>query len=155
MHRLTVDDALRSLGSRSSGLSTAEALLRLRTVGSNRVEHGIRTPWWRRLFGTFVEFFALVLWAAAGLAFIAEWLDPGQHSDRIGYAVVAVILISGGFTFWQEHRAERTLDELQKLLPQRVSAVRDGNVVELSTDQLVPGTSSCWSKATTFRPMHG
>jgi sodium/potassium-transporting ATPase subunit alpha len=33
---------------------------------------------------------------------------------RIGYAVIAVILVSGVFSFWQEYRIEQTLAALQK-----------------------------------------
>jgi len=137
--RLPVDDALLSVGSQRQGLSSAEAAERLRVHGTNRVERLARTPWWLRLGREFVRFFSLILWVAAALAFVADWYDPANGMSRIGVAVVAVVLISGVFTFWQEYRAERTLDALQKLLPQQVRAMRDGTVVALPTNQLVPG----------------
>ena len=139
IYLLPVADALRSVGSRHQGLSLAEAADRLRAYGANRVERPARAPWWLRLCREFVQFFSLILWVAATLAFVADWYDPGNGMNRIGAAVVAVILISGVFTFWQEYRAERTLDALQKLLPQQVRALRDGAVLALPTDQLVPG----------------
>ena len=39
---------------------------------------------------------------------------------KIGFAIVAVILVSGLFSFWQEYRVERTLAALRELLPQKV-----------------------------------
>jgi len=39
----------------------------------------------------------LILWLAAALALLAEWIDPGQGMAKIGYALVAVIVVSGIF----------------------------------------------------------
>ncbi len=139
IHRLSVDDALASLRSNPAGLSSAEARRRLREFGPNRVEKVARqSPVWR-LLKEFTRFFAVILWAAAALAFVAEWLDPGQGMARIGYAVVVIILVSGAFSFWQEYRSERTLAALCKLLPQQVSAVRDNVIVQVPADQIVVG----------------
>jgi hypothetical protein len=76
-----------------------------------------------------VQFFSLILWAAAGLAFLAEWSVPGEGMARIGVAIVAVIVVSSLFSFWQEYRVEQTLAALRKLLPQNVKLMRDGKVV--------------------------
>ncbi|MBI3343770.1 MAG: cation-transporting P-type ATPase [Gammaproteobacteria bacterium] len=121
------------------GLSSAEAATRLREYGPNRVAEAAREPLALRLAKEFVQFFSLILWVAAGLAFLAEWSDPGQGMARLGYAIVAVILVSGLFSFWQEHRAERTLAALRRLLPQQANALRDGAAVRLPVEQLAPG----------------
>ena len=94
----------------------------------------------------------MILWLAAALAFLAEWSDPGRGMAKVGYAIVAVIVVSGLFSFWQEYRVERTLAALRELLPQQVERVARGQGGRrLLADQLVPGRrSSCWSKATTF-----
>jgi sodium/potassium-transporting ATPase subunit alpha len=51
------------------------------------------------------------------LAFVAEWSDPGHGMAKVGYAILAVIVVSGLFSFWQEFRVERTLAALRGLLP--------------------------------------
>lgn len=117
----------------------AEAERRLRELGPNLVPEVAREPPWLRLLKEFVHFFSLILWVAAGLAFVAEWSAPGQGMAKIGYAIVAVILVSGVFSFWQEYRVERTLAVLRKLLPQQVKVLRDGKVIQGSAEQLVPG----------------
>lgn len=61
-----------------------------------------RAPWVLRLAREFTQFFSLILWIAAGLAFLAEWSGPGQGMARLGYAIVAVIVVSGVFSFWQD-----------------------------------------------------
>jgi sodium/potassium-transporting ATPase subunit alpha len=132
-------EALAALNSRVDGLSTAEVVRRLAEFGPNRVEAMARMPWWLSLLREFAHFFALILWVAAGLAFTAAYLEPGQGMLELGLAIVGVILINGGFSFWQAYRAEQALAALSELLPQQVDACRAGQGVLLSADQLVPG----------------
>src|ERR1039457_3789970 len=139
IHQLSVEDALRRLRSKPEGLSSEEALRRLREFGPNRVERIARESVWLRLFREFTRFFSAILWADAGLAFFTEWSDPGQGMARIGYAIIVVILVSGLFSLWQEYRVERTLDALQKLLPQRNQVLRNNDVAQLPAEDLVVG----------------
>ena len=139
IHQLSVDAALDSLCTTADGLSAAEAERRLSEYGPNRIEKMARTPAALRLLREFVQFFSVILWVAAALAFVAEWSAPGQGMARIGYALIGVILVSGIFSFWQEYRVEQTLDALQKLLPRQVSLLRGGSQVGLAIEQLVPG----------------
>ena len=139
IHQLPLEDALKSLDSAVDGLSPSEAQRRLRQFGPNRIEKAAGTPPLLRLLREFVQFFSVILWVGAALAFFAEWSAPGQGMVRIGYAVIIVILVSGTFSFWQEHRVEQSLEALQKLLPPRVNMLRDGSVVRFAADQLVPG----------------
>ena len=139
IQQLSASDAAASLNSSAQGLSSAEALRRLKEYGPNRVEEVRRESLLLRFVKEFVHFFALILWLAAALAFLAEWVDPGQGMAKIGYAVVAVIVVSGIFSFWQEFRIERTLAALRDLLPQQVEILREGKAVRLLADQLVPG----------------
>jgi calcium-translocating P-type ATPase len=139
IHQLSIDEALASVQSRPEGLSTADALRRLEEYGPNKVERMAPQPAAWRLLKEFTQFFSVILWVAAGLAFIADWLDPGQGMARIGYTVIAVIIVSGVFSFWQEHRIEQTLAALQKLLPQSVKLLRDNRVVQRPVDEIVVG----------------
>ena len=139
IHQLSADEALASLKSNPHGLSSPEALRRLAEYGPNRVEKVAGEPMFLRFLKEFTHFFALILWLAAALAFLAEWSDPGRGMAKVGYAIVAVILVSGLFSFWQEFRVERTLAALRDLLPQQVDVLREGRAVRLLADQLVPG----------------
>lgn len=137
--QLTVAEALASLKSSPTGLSSAEAERRLAEFGPNKVIKITHAQWGRRILRDFAHFFAIILWISAALAFIAEWNDPGQGMDRVGYAIIIVIVVSGLFSFWQEYRVEQTLAALQRLLPQQVKAIRDARVVQLDVASLVPG----------------
>ena len=139
IHQLSPLDAVASLKSTTEGLGHAEAARRLQEFGRNVVQEVARSPLWLRFLREFVTFFSLILWFAAGLAFLAEWSDPGEGMAKVGYAIVTVIVVSGLFSFWQEYRVERTLAALRSLLPQQVQVLREGMTTIVPTEQLVPG----------------
>ena len=136
---LSIADALRSLRTSEQGLSAAEAERRLGEYGANRLDEIGHEAEWQRFFAEFTHFFALILWVAAGLAFFAEPRSPGEGMWQLGVAIVAVILINGSFSFWQEYRAERAIAALRKLLPQTVKVMRDSQLFTLPAKALVPG----------------
>jgi sodium/potassium-transporting ATPase subunit alpha len=144
-HLHTIESVYAHLHSSAQGLSQAEAIKRLKRYGPNELEEiseqafvaGL--PFLKNLLKEFTHFFALILWLAAALAFVAEWKSPGQGMATLGYAVLGVILINGLFSFWQEYRAEKALAALRNLLPHHTTALRDGRAVQLPVAELVPG----------------
>jgi calcium-translocating P-type ATPase len=137
--RLSPEEALASLNSRREGLDAGEARRRLAEFGPNRVERVRREPLALRFLRSFTHFFALILWLAAAVAFVAEYLEPGGGMATLGTAIAAVVVVNGLFGFWQEYRAERMLDALSRLLPDQVKTVRDGAVSLVHAAQVVPG----------------
>ncbi len=137
--RLSPDEALASLHSRREGLTAAQAGHRLAEFGPNRVEELAREPAWLKFIRQFTHFFALLLWLAAALSFTAEWFQPGQGMGRLALAIMAVILVNGIFSFWQEYRAGQAIAALCRLLPREVRVLRDGVIRTLDAQYLVPG----------------
>jgi magnesium-transporting ATPase (P-type) len=138
-HRHTIEELYAHLHSSAQGLSQAEAVQRRTRYGANQIEKITEQSFIGRLLKEFTHFFALILWFAAGLAFVAEWNDPRQGMATLGYAVLGVILVNGVFSFWQEYRAEKALAALRNLLPHHTTALRDGKTVQLAVAELVPG----------------
>ncbi|MDE2309986.1 MAG: cation-transporting P-type ATPase, partial [Betaproteobacteria bacterium] len=138
-HRHPIEELYAHLHSSAQGLAQAEAVQRRTKYGANQLEKISEQSFIARLLKEFTHFFALILWLAAGLAFAAEWKDPGQGMAMLGYAVLGVILINGLFSFWQEYRAEKALAALRDLLPRHTTALRDGRAVQLPVAELVPG----------------
>ena len=129
---LSVDEVLAEFGSGPGGLTTDEALVRLHRVGPNALP-GERGPGSaRQLLAQMVHRFALMLWIAAILAFIGGM-------PQLGWAIVAVVLINGVFSFAQEYRAERATRALSALLPETTTVIRDGRRSPIPAAELVPG----------------
>ena len=143
IHRLDAHAALQSLRSSDDGLSADEARRRLREFGPNAVRSPRPVPWALRLARHFTHFFALLLWLAALLAFIADSYAPGQGMRLLGVAILGVILINGLFSWWQEHRTQRTLAALQRLLPHEVKVRRGGELLTLPAT-VVTGLFTHW-----------
>ncbi len=139
IHQLTEEQAYTSLRSSANGLSEQEAQRRLREYGPNRVEEIEKKHLLPSFIQEFTHFFALILWLAAILAFIAEWNAPGQGMAMLGYAIIGVIIINGVFSFWQEYRAQEAVAALRDLLPPQVKIMRDGGIRQIPVSELVPG----------------
>ena len=139
IQRLATDEALSSLRTSLAGLLPSEAARRRVEFGPNHVEEVGREHLLVRFAREFTHFFAIILWVGATLAFLADYFDPGQGMARLGVAIVAVIVVNGIFSFWQEYKAERAVSALRQLLPQTVKARRGGEIVEIPATELVPG----------------
>ena len=131
----------------SEGLTTAEAASRLRRDGPNELPLPPRTPAWRRLAAQMVHFFALMLWVAGVLAFVAGM-------PQLGVAIFVVVVLNGVFAFVQEERAEHAAERLRDLLPRRVTVVRDGEPCgDRRPRSWSSATSCCSPPATGSRPI--
>lgn len=116
----------------AAGLSTGQAQALLSSTGPKRIPEAASVPAWRRFIAEFTHFFAALLWGAAALAFLAGM-------PQLGFAVVAVVLINGLFSYVQEERAEHAATRLRALLPAKVTVRRDGRLARVDVADLVPG----------------
>jgi len=139
LHSQSIEGLYAHLHSSAQGLAQAEAAQRLARYGANQLEKITEQSFVGKLLKEFTHFFALILWLAAALAFVAEWKSPGQGMATLGYAVLGVILVNGLFSFWQEYRAEKALAALRNLLPHHSTTLRDGKAVQVLVADLVPG----------------
>jgi magnesium-transporting ATPase (P-type) len=114
------------------GLRAIEAAERLARDGPNTIPTLERRSAGRELLAQMTHFFALLLWVASGLAFVARM-------PQLGAAIIVVVVVNGVFSFLQEWRAERAAQQLQDLLPRRATVVRDGAEIEIDTSAVVTG----------------
>ncbi|MBZ0160908.1 MAG: cation-transporting P-type ATPase [bacterium] len=139
IHRLAPEEALKALGTTAQGLSEAEAERRLGEFGLNELQTAERIPVLAMLGRQCTHFLAILLWAAAALAFVADWMKPGEGMDLLGWAIIGVIGVNALFSFVQEYKAERAIIALRRLLPMRVKVVRAGEIREVPASILTPG----------------
>lgn len=91
-----------------------------------------RVSRWRRLLRQLTHLLALLLWAAAFLAFVSG-------TPELGTAIIVIVLLNAAFAFAQEDRADRSAQRLQSLMPAQALVRRDGRIIEVSAASLVPG----------------
>lgn len=126
------EQLLELLQTAEGGLPSAEAARRLSEFGPNEIQEVRGRPAIFKFLENFYHLFAIMLWVAGGLAFVADM-------PQLGYAVFSVIFINAIFSFWQEHKAEKATEALKRMMPRRARVVRDGQVVEVPAAELVPG----------------
>lgn len=61
----------------------------------------------------------------------------GEYIDAI--AIIAIIFVNGILGFFQERRAERSLEALKELSAPQVAVLREGEWVKIPSKELVPG----------------
>jgi len=139
INRLPADEVLKRLETGDSGLSTDEALRRLIHFGANILIDPGRHSMLHGLVRHFTHFLALLLWVAAALAFAADLMRPDEGMATLGWAILGVIIINALFAFFQEYKAERAVQALRQLLPDKAWVTRDGQSIKIPRNEIVPG----------------
>jgi len=126
------DTLLRQLASSRDGLSAPDAARRLRLYGRNEVRAHRRLTRTGVLFNQLRNPLLLVLvFAALASAMTGEWVDA--------MIVVSIVLATVGIGYTREYHAETAAAALQARVQTRARALRDGQVTELTTAEVVPG----------------
>ena len=129
---VTVAECLEQLATSRDGLAPAEATARLLRFGRNMLPRAHRTPWWIALASNFVHLFAILLWLAALLAWLAGM-------PELTLAIGLVVVVNGLFSYWQQYRAQQTVQALESLLPRRVSVRRGGTELVIDAAEVAIG----------------
>lgn len=127
------DEVVRQMQSNlSTGLSHAEAELRLKKFGENKITKSKKRSPVLIFFSQFNSPIVFLLLFATGLSFyFKEWLD--------GIAILIVILINSAIGFYMEFQAERSMDILKKLTAIPAKIFRNGTLLEHDSINVVPG----------------
>ena len=138
---LPVPDALAVLGSSLSGLPSADVAARRERFGPNELPRPRRRRIWRRFIAQFTDLFAVVLLVASGITFLAYAVQqPRDVSNlQLAVAILCVVVLNAAIGFAQEYSAEHTAESLQAMVPHTCRVLRDGDRVEISALELVPG----------------
>ena len=139
IHNLEIDEVWSLLRSRTGGLRPDEVAQRLSEIGPNELTSPPRWIWLRTVVKQFANLFSLLLDGSAVLCFVADRMQPGQGMALLGWALLAVAVLNALFTSAQAIRAERAMQALRSMLPQRITVRRGGVEQEVRIEDLVPG----------------
>lgn len=114
------------------GLTPEQVETRRKQFGYNVVESDKQTPKWLIFLRQFQDFMVLVLLAAT---LIAGML--GEYIDAI--AIMIIVLINGIIGFFQENKAEKSLEKLRELSTPTAYVLRDREWVRIPSKEVVVG----------------
>jgi len=137
-HSLSLESALRALGSAHAGISQQEADARFQKNGPNQLAEMKRDPWYVMLLKQFKSLPIIMLICAAIISF-ALGLSVDSKKLIDGTAITVAILLAVFFGFFQEYKAEKAMEALKRMVVQRCVVVRAGKDVMVDSRMLVPG----------------
>jgi Ca2+-transporting ATPase len=132
-HTLSSEEALREQGvDATTGLSPAEAERRLKQFGPNKFAAAKKEPGYVAFLNQYKDPMQIVLLVAAIVSLIIQ-----QWSTAL--ILIVLTLFNALLALRQEGKAEASVAALQKMLIVTSRVRRDGQVIELPAEQLVPG----------------
>jgi P-type Ca2+ transporter type 2C len=133
-HTLSIPEALAAEEvDAQRGLSTAQAGERRRTFGPNRFAEAEQEPRWRAFLRQYTDVMQIVL-LVAGLGSIWPLKEYGT-----GLVLLALTLFNAVLGLQQEGKAAAAVAALQKMMIVKAKVRRDGRLVEIAAEELVPG----------------
>lgn len=131
------EEVLKEQNSSEQGLSTGEAQQRLSRFGKNELEKGKKTSLLKRFLGELADPMIIILIVAAAISGITAFYEGESFADVI--IILAVVIINAVLGVVQESKAEAAIEALQEIAAATSKVLRDGKVVTLKSDELVPG----------------
>ncbi len=131
-HTIDADEVIEILKSDSEGLTSSEAEARLTEYGRNQLDEGKKTTVFEMFFNQFKDLMIIVLLVAAVISGIT-----GEIADT--FIILAIVIINAIMGVVQESKAEKSLDALKKMSTTHAKVKRDGEIIDLSSEDLVPG----------------
>ncbi|MGB5913076.1 MAG: cation-translocating P-type ATPase [Promethearchaeia archaeon] len=146
-HAITSDKVEELLEtSTERGLTEAQINTRLEKYGKNELIKEKGKTALQIFISQFKDFliylliFAIIISLVIG---IWESSKPGAEAWSSEYTdavvIAAILIVNAVLGFYQEYQAERSLESLKKLAPHYAKVRREGKVIEIDVEDLVPG----------------
>ncbi|MBM4145845.1 MAG: cation-translocating P-type ATPase [Nitrospira sp.] len=131
-HQKNINEVIDELKSSSQGISSEEALGRLKEYGPNELKEKKKKTSFMMFLDQFKDFMIIVLIAAA---IISGFI--GDITDTI--AIIVIVMLNAVIGFVQEYRAEKAMAALKKMAASFATVIRSGVAANIPAAELVPG----------------
>lgn len=131
-HELPILEVFEKTEGRRLGLSTDEAVRRLKKHGKNILPKRSGPGVLSLLLRQFNSPLIYILFIAIAVSFLLDHVADAVF-------IIIVLLINTLVGFWQEYKAGNALESLRTLVVVRAKVLRDGNEKEVPAEDLVPG----------------
>ena len=135
---MSVNEIFRALQTDSiKGLSSGEVLSRQARDGFNEFEKTKHTTLWQKFISQFKSFMIIVLIFAAVISGITEYMNGEGITDAL--IILSILIVNAIIGVFQEAKAEKSLDALEKLSAPHCKVIRDGETRIIESRELVVG----------------
>ena len=130
-------EALEALESSENGLSDAEAQKRLEKNGKNRLREAKGKSIILRFLEQLADPMIIILIVAAAISGVLAVVENESFTDVI--IILSVVIINAVLGVYQESKAEKAIEALQKMSAATSKVLRDGRVTVIRSEDLVVG----------------
>jgi len=146
----STEEVLQGLDANVGGLTTEEAKKRLEKYGPNKLKEAEKISMFRRFLNQLKDPMLIILMIAAAVSAattVIDFMQLPQPRD-IGHLteglvevgiILVVVLLNAILGVIQESKAEAAIEALQTMTAAKCKVLRDGKMVMLHSDELVPG----------------
>ena len=132
------EEVLQELGVTAAGLSPQEAQARLEKYGPNKLKEAPKPTLVQRFLAQLKDPMLIILMIAAAVSALTGMLS-GENEWAEVIIIIAVVLLNAILGVIQESKAEAAIEALQTMTAATCKVLRDGKLVVLHSDELVPG----------------
>ena len=136
-HQESPDRVLEHLKSSETGLTGQEASRRLEQYGPNKLAEGKKVTLLQRFLKQLSDPMIIILLVAAAVSGVTAAYSGESFADV--FIILIVVLINAVLGVYQESKAEKAIEALQEMTAATSKVLRDGKMVMLRSDELVPG----------------
>lgn len=123
----------------SSGLTSFEARDRLKKFGFNRIDDSVSKTVPKLVFQRVSSYLLQFMNPLIQLLLLCVIISLAIGEYENAASVLAAVFIVCTISYVQEYRADKSLEKLSKHVPNKSKVLREGQLVEIDSDYLVPG----------------
>ncbi|KAK1330298.1 hypothetical protein QTO34_010486 [Cnephaeus nilssonii] len=131
--------------SATKGLSASLAAELLLRDGPNALRPPKGTPEYVKFARQLAGGLQCLMWVAAAICLIAFGIQASEgdlttdDNLYLAVALIAVVVVTGCFGYYQEFKSTNIIASFKNLVPQQATVIRDGDKFQINADQLVVG----------------
>lgn len=138
-HSLSAKQAAESLKSDiENGLSEHAAKNLLIKNGENKLNTQKKTSLIKQFIAQFSDFCVIILFVACIISFLTSLIE-GSRDFVEPIVILMIVILNAAIGVYQERRAERALEALQKMSAPDAAVIRSGKIKKIPATQLVAG----------------
>lgn len=136
-YTMQVEEVLKEVKSTQEGLTQNQADERLNENGENKLKEGKQTTLLQRFVAQIKDPMIIILIIAAIVSGITSFYSNEGFTDVI--IILSVVIINAILGVYQESKAEKAIEALQKMAAATSKVLRDGEIKIVKSQELVVG----------------
>ena len=137
--KLNVDKLFKKYKTSLDGISVVEVEERMEEYGKNIIEIKDQNTVWHRIKEAFINPFNIVLMIVAIITFTTDVVIATDKDYATFILIVSTVLISAIISYNEQTKSYTAARKLKKMITNKMDLIRDGNVVTVDIENVVPG----------------